>query len=156
MCVCVCVCVFMLVSQLCPTLCHPIDCNPSGSAVRGILQARILRWVAIPFSRGSSLDRTRISCDSCIAGGFFTSEPPGKPCFFKWMLNVSKREFYWVTCGVKRGLKLHTLKFHTQRRAFGLMSVTFAFYVFQECSHVLISPLILTVGLEGLPRWLSG
>ena len=49
-----------------------------GSSVREILQARIQEWVAISFSRGSSQprDRTRISC---IAGTFFTTEPPGKP-----------------------------------------------------------------------------
>ena len=37
-----------------PTLCNPMDCSPPGSSVHGILQARILEWVAIPFSRGSS------------------------------------------------------------------------------------------------------
>ena len=41
-------------AQPCPTLCDPIDCSPPGSSVHGILQARILDWVAIPFSRGSS------------------------------------------------------------------------------------------------------
>ena len=39
--------------QLCPTLCDSIDYSLSGSSVRGIVQARILEWVAIPFSRGS-------------------------------------------------------------------------------------------------------
>ena len=47
------VCVWVLVSQLCPTLCHPTDCSPPGTSVHGILQARILEWIAIPFSRGS-------------------------------------------------------------------------------------------------------
>ena len=42
------------VAQLCPTLCDPMDCNLTGSSVHGILQGRILEWVAIPFSRGSS------------------------------------------------------------------------------------------------------
>ena len=51
-CVCVHACVFVI--QLCQTLCEPMDCSPSGSSVRGILQARILEWVAISFSRGSS------------------------------------------------------------------------------------------------------
>ena len=44
----------VLVLQSCPTLWDPIDCNLPGSSVHGILQARILEWVAIPFSRGSS------------------------------------------------------------------------------------------------------
>ena len=43
-----------LVSQSCLTLCNPMDCSLPGSSVHGILQARILEWVAIPFSRGSS------------------------------------------------------------------------------------------------------
>ena len=58
--------------------CNPMDCSPPRSAVRGISQARILKWVASSFSSGSSWprDQTRVSC---IAGGFFTTEPPGKP-----------------------------------------------------------------------------
>ena len=39
-----------------PTVCSSMDCSPPGSSVRGILQARILEWVAMPFSRGSSPD----------------------------------------------------------------------------------------------------
>ena len=60
-CVCVCVCE---VAQSCLTLCDPVDCSLPGSSVHGILQARILEWVAIAFSRGSSQprDRTRVSC----------------------------------------------------------------------------------------------
>ena len=66
-----CVCVCVLVAQSCPTLCSPMDCSPPGSSVHGILQVRILEWVAIPFSRGSSQPRDR-TWVSCIAGGFFT------------------------------------------------------------------------------------
>ena len=55
------------VSQLCPTLCNPMDYT-----VHGILQARMLKWVASPFSRGSSQPRNRTGV-SCIAGGFFTN-----------------------------------------------------------------------------------
>ena len=63
--------VLCLVAQSCPTLCNPMDCSPSGSSVRGILQARILGWVAIPFSRGSSQPRDQIQVSN-IVGGFFT------------------------------------------------------------------------------------
>ena len=61
-----------LVAQSCPTLCDPMDCSPPGSSVCGILQARILEWVAMPSSRGSSQpsNRTRVSCIACR---FFTS-----------------------------------------------------------------------------------
>jgi len=62
------------VAQLCPTLYNPLDCSPPGSSVHGISQARILEWVAISFSRGSSQPRdwTSVFCVSCIAGRFFT------------------------------------------------------------------------------------
>ena len=59
------------VTQLCQTLCNHMDCSPSGSSVHGILQARTLEWVAIPFSRGSSQPRDW-NWLSCIAGRFFT------------------------------------------------------------------------------------
>ena len=49
--------VCVLVSQSCPTLCNPMDCSLPGSSIHGILQARILEWIAISFSRGSSQPR---------------------------------------------------------------------------------------------------
>ena len=55
------------VTQLCPTLCDPMDYT-----VHGILQARILEWIAVPFSRGSSQPRDGTQL-SHIAGGFFIS-----------------------------------------------------------------------------------
>ena len=57
--------------QSCPMLCEPMDCSPLGSSVHVILQARILDWVAIFFSRGSSWPRDQ-TWVSCIAGGCFT------------------------------------------------------------------------------------
>ena len=60
-----------LVAKLCPTLWDPTDCSPPGSSVYGILQARVLDWVAIPFSRRSSSPRDLIQV-SCIAGRLFT------------------------------------------------------------------------------------
>ena len=58
-------------SCFCPTLCHPMDCSLPGASVHGIFQARILAWVAIPSSRGSSWPRDQIQF-SCTAGRFFT------------------------------------------------------------------------------------
>ena len=54
--------------QSCPTLCDPMDCSLPGSSVHGILQARILEWVAMPSLRGSSRprDQTHVSDVSCI------------------------------------------------------------------------------------------
>ena len=78
------------VAQSCPTLCDPMD-----YIVHRILQARILDWVTIPFSRGSSQprDRTQGSCISYIIGEFFTAEPPGKLpmyCCFLWASLVAQ------------------------------------------------------------------
>ena len=61
----------VLVTRLCATLCDPVDCSLPGSSVRGIFQARILEWIAIPFSRVSSWPRDQTQV-SCIAGRFFT------------------------------------------------------------------------------------
>ena len=67
-------------AQSCPSLCNPMDCSLPASSVNVILQARILEWVAMLSSRGSSLPRDWIwvSWVFCIAGGFFTTQPPGK------------------------------------------------------------------------------
>ena len=59
------------VTQSFPTLCDPMDCSPPGFSVHGIFQARVLEWVAISFSRGSSPPRDR-TLVSCIAGRCFT------------------------------------------------------------------------------------
>ena len=60
------------VTQLCPTLCDPVDCSPLGSSVHGILQARILEWVAISFSRGSSPPRDRRDeCNCAVVWTYF-------------------------------------------------------------------------------------
>ena len=68
-----------------------MDCNPPGSSVLGILQARILEWVAMPSFRGSSQsrDRTHGSCISYTAGRFFTAKPPEKPLTFMLLLLLS-------------------------------------------------------------------
>ena len=66
------------VAQSCLTFCDPMDCSPPGSFVQGILQARILEWAAIPFSRGSSQARDRTQ-DFCMQADSLPSEPPGKP-----------------------------------------------------------------------------
>ena len=60
----------VLITQLCPIFCEPMDCSPPGSSVLGILQARILEWVAIPFSRRYSRPRDRTQVP-CIAGRVF-------------------------------------------------------------------------------------
>ena len=82
-----------------------MDCSPPGSSVRGLLQARILEWVAILFSGGSSWPRDRTQ-DSCIAGRLFTTEPLEKPylqlseslmnCpWLKWKIKKNSRISFW-------------------------------------------------------------
>ena len=67
------------VAQSCPTLCNPMDCSPPGSSIHVILQAGILKWVAISPSRGSSRPRDRTQVSRIAGRRFLTSEPPGKP-----------------------------------------------------------------------------
>ena len=66
--------------QSCSTLCQTVDYNPPDSSAHGILQARILEWVAVPSSRRSSRPRnwTRVAGSPALADGLFTTEPPGK------------------------------------------------------------------------------
>ena len=87
--------------QSCPTLCGPMDYSLPGSSVRRILQARILEWVAILFSRGSSRPRdwTQVSC---ITGRFFTvgatskapKQPWGLAKFFCSKQSIKTEECY--------------------------------------------------------------
>ena len=70
-----CICIRVLVTQSCPTLCNPIDCSLPGSPVHGIFQARILAWVDISSSGGSSQPRDRTSslASPALRRGFFTT-----------------------------------------------------------------------------------
>ena len=85
------------VVEPCLTLCDPMDCSPPGSSVHGILQARILEWVAMPSSRGSSgpRDGTCVSCASCS----------GKP-FIGW---CGLNETLHTLPGPEQGLKTSRL-----------------------------------------------
>ena len=58
------------VAQSCPTLCDPIDCSLPGSAVHGILQAIVLEWIAISFSRGSPQPRAQTQVSRIVDRGF--------------------------------------------------------------------------------------
>ena len=68
-----------LAAQSCPTLCDPVDCSPPGSSVHGIFQARILEWVAISSSRGSSQSNPRLLHLLHWQAGSLPLVPPGKP-----------------------------------------------------------------------------
>ena len=91
-------------TKSCLTLCNPTNSSPQGSPVYGISQARILKWVAIAFSKGSSQgsswSQRSGTCVSCLADRFFTNEPPGKPPMSKvhgWKARMgSYHKFYWT------------------------------------------------------------
>ena len=83
------------------TFSNLLDCSPSGSSVQGILQARVPEWVAMPSSGGSSQPRDQI-CISCMAGEFFTAEPPEEPNSFTVKLKggtvfvISSLFYFWA------------------------------------------------------------
>ena len=75
-----------LAAELCLTLCDPMDSNLSGSSVHEIFQERILEWVAISFSRGSSQPRDQTQSPA-PASRFFNTEPSGKAHAWHRMIN---------------------------------------------------------------------
>ena len=92
-------CYYWYVTQLCLTLCDPMDCSPPGSSVHGILQPRILESVAISFSRGSSQPRDWTPI-SHIAGRFFLPSfcHQGSPL---WYLDSNRKfgDIFGNVCG---------------------------------------------------------
>ena len=133
-CVCVCVCVFIYICKgFCQhrdqvhvsvlsrvwLFCDPMDCSPPVSSVHGILQARILEWVAISFSRGSSQtrDSTHSSCRiSCIGRWILYHWTTREACsydqgttsnisyFFLWTPEIGPRQAYNVVALVETGI----------------------------------------------------
>ena len=88
----------MLVTQSCPSLCDPMDCSPPGSSVHEIFQARILEWVAISFSRGSSQPRDGTQV-TCTAGRLF----------IKWATREAYREWYMAVDLQKQDKSVRTV-----------------------------------------------
>ena len=85
----------VLVVQWIPTLCDPMDCSPPGSSVHGILQARILEWVAMPSSRGSSQPGIEPGSPALQADSL-PAEPAGEPTEWKKPLNYSPGDKFIV------------------------------------------------------------
>ena len=85
-----CACMRAKSLQLCPTLCNPMDYSPPGFSVHGILQARILEWVAMPSSKGSSLpgDQTCVSCLQHWQAGSLPLASLGKPLNHPWLIYI--------------------------------------------------------------------
>ena len=95
MCVCVCVCVRVCVCACTLRVCDHTDCSPPSLSVNGIFQARILEGVAVSYSR--DLSNPGIEPESLVsptlAGGFFTTVPPGKP-FKNYTFSLTKYSLY--------------------------------------------------------------
>ena len=84
--------VSVLAAQSCPTWCNPRDCSPPGSSVHGILQARILEWVAVPFFRRFP-DPGIESRSPAFQADSLPSEPPGKPNSYRTI-----KQMNWQLC----------------------------------------------------------
>ena len=100
------------INHLCPTLCDPLDCRLPGSSVHGILQARVLEWVAISYSRGSSwpMDGSQVSY---IAGRFFTFWATGEAQLQILWRKLSKRLFHlYLKSGIDDSVR-YALSFKT-------------------------------------------
>ena len=105
------VCVSTKLLQSCQTVCDPLDWSPSGSSVHGILQARILEWVTMPSSRGSSWPRdwTRFSCISCIGRWvLYHKHHPGSPYIQYILYQFSSVQFSHSV--VSNSLRPHELQ----------------------------------------------
>ena len=113
--ICRCVCVQSL--QLCLTLCDPMDCSPPGSSVHGILQARILEWVAISFSRRPSQPRdgTHVSCTSpALAGGFLLLSHQGSQNMQVWNLKYRTVKLWMDFPLCRKSMALTLVSFKVQ------------------------------------------
>ena len=94
------------VTRSCPTLCNPMGCSPPGSSVHGVLHTRVLEWVAISSSRGSSWPRngTHVSCVSCIDRQILYHwchlGSPSLDCDLLWPMGLYETD-------TNRGLSMH-------------------------------------------------
>ena len=86
----------VLVSQSCLILCDPMDCSPPGSSVHGILQAKIVEWVAIPFSRVSSQPRNRTQVSNIAASLFYHLSHQRSPKQICLYMYLSSTQSIWV------------------------------------------------------------
>ena len=88
-------------AQPSPTWCDPMDCSLPGSSIHRILQVRILEWIAISFSRGSSWPRdwTHVFASPALAGGLFTTGSSGKPLFGEQLMVIHRGWWQWLWWG---------------------------------------------------------
>ena len=96
----------VLVAQLCPILCHLMDCSLSGSSIRGILQAKMLEWVAISFCRGSSRPRHRSKVSSIARQILYCLSHQGSRCWGgeeeRNLKNVLREPSYFTSLEIRK------------------------------------------------------
>ena len=95
----------VLVAQSWLTLCNPMDCSPPGSSVHGILQARTLEWVAMPFSRGSFQPGIKLGSPALQADSL-SSEPWGKPQKYPTVCKIDNYFSYTRNCYIAQRAQL--------------------------------------------------
>ena len=120
---CCCCCELL---KSCPALCNPMDCSLPGSSVHGILQARTMEWVAISFSRGTSLPRdwTHTSYVSCIARWILYYWATWEALFFIFKFQIS---FLWVGLQVTLLTRMVPMNITSWDKFLEILLATFAF-----------------------------
>ena len=144
----VCVCVCVLVAQLCLTVCDPMDCSLPGFSVHGVLQTRILEWVSIPFSKGSSW-----SGSHALLANSLPSEPQRKPSVWgtrswemkgkSFPIQVSAETWLWYLLSLGHLVsECETINFCCSKPP------SWWLYYSYSSPRKLISPLLQSMGLQ--------
>ena len=137
----------VLVAPSCLTLCDPVECSPPGSSVHGILQARILKWVAIPFARGSSWPRDQaqglLHCRQMLYHLSHRGSPSFSICVYTMALTDA--EVIQITGNVSAYLGIYV---HFQIVCYPCHSLlSLPFPLTSEKTHQEVSNSLLTSGL---------
>ena len=133
-----CYCCYCLVSKSCPTLCDTMDYSPPGYFNHGISQASTLEWVSISFSSLSSLPRNWTQV-SCLSGGFFTTNLPGKPKSWDQFSSVQLLSHVWLFGTPLITAHQASLSITNSRSLLKLMSIELE----MPSSHLILCQLLL-------------
>ena len=126
--------------QLCLTLCNPIDYSLPGSSVHRTLQARVLEWVAVPFSRGSPCPSDRTGSPTLQAHSL-PFEPPGKAQYY---IYTYRKKMISITPVLSLG-KGMIGKRRVDRKYNKFFCNVKIYHVLQECFHVILIQLKINI-----------